>query len=673
MGQRLRRLLLLLALLLCAGAVPASMNGAAAPHKIAQVFDLTISLEWQPGSEDRLPDDLALAGCPATTAKELFVDDLAASVYESAAYLYYFSEGQMALRNVAIYTGGENWDTADIRILASNSYRPTAFVGGIVDTPTLYFSMTTSVTPTVFAPAAILLGRLWSGRGALCGPWSAPAGWRTIGHEWGHYALYLYDEYFDIEMGAEQYCTTTGLDLSASSPVLNSLVDSLMAYHYTADKLWLTGDAPPRSTRPAWSCANTPQLHVHGATDWETIARFYPVSLPAALRSDLVFAGSPAEALLNISVAAPATPREDTSAEVRLERLPIRERGAQAYLFRPGADGAPLRIIGQGQLVAGGAALPFWGVFEENKDRAAVFMQDFDGGKRYAFPANLDAAPPLDVTAANTISLAATIWQPALSITPVVFETESGISEIGGLRVDLKDCASTTKSVKLSYCPAGSDCSEPVLVSGDNSFTHTFWFPLDGKDEPPALHGYIYARSLDTSEELISWYQIGGGVGPAHTDTHAPLVDGLVQVDLAPSQAGAGADSRLLFSPAQVCSAPASLPPDVLGIAGTPFNIQPVIANFNGGQGWGSNPADPPLRVRLGYSEDLLDRLGIGEEQLVILGFDDGQGVWQILPEAGRSTVLDWIAADPQRFNGEGAIYALGYARARVALPLIMR
>jgi hypothetical protein len=67
--------------------------------------------------------------------------------------------------------------------------RPAAFVGGIVKTPTPNISATNGLTGTVFYPATIFLGRGWDGRSARCGGWSQPAGWRTIGHEWAHYAL----------------------------------------------------------------------------------------------------------------------------------------------------------------------------------------------------------------------------------------------------------------------------------------------------------------------------------------------------------------------------------------------------------------------------------------------------------------------------------------------------
>jgi len=240
--------------------------------------------------------------------------------------------------------------------------------------------------------------------------------------------------------------------------------------------------------------------------------------------------------------------------------------------------------------------------------------------------------------------------------------------------VRLLDCAGRTKQVQVAYCPAGGDCDPPVLmtplVGSPGVFEHTFFW-RDGVAEPPALHGYIYARSLDTHEETATWYQLAGGVGPATGNVHAPLADAGVDASVAPGQKLPTNDTRLLFSPAQGCTSGGTiLPAGVRGIVGTPFDVQPVVANGNGGHAWNSD--DPQLQVRLSYSQDLLDRMGINEDQLVVLRLEKGQRLWQLVPAVGRSRALDWIAASARSFNGQGAIYALGY-RPPVWLPLVRR
>ncbi|MFL5806385.1 MAG: hypothetical protein ACJ8CR_32240 [Roseiflexaceae bacterium] len=675
----LQSLLLLLVLLLGAGAVGGAGRSQAASQPMPEhFFDLTVSLEWQPGM-----GDLALAGCASSSTTD-YLADLKDGLTQTAAYLYSYSAGQLALGNVTVYTGGDHWDSADLRVLASSSYRPSAFIGGIVDVPTQNISATSGMTRTVFYPATIFLGRLWDGGGSRCGAWSQPAGWRTIGHEWAHYALFLYDEYYNVDTNAEQYCTTTGLDLHAMLPTAGGTTDSLMAYHYSADQLWLGGSPPPKADPPPWSCKDTPQARMHGEPDWKTIARFYPVAVPANLRTDIQFAGSPAAAGLNITIPAPAA--TDTSADVRLAALPAPRLVGEAYLIRPTAKGEPQRIIGQGKIIAGEATPPpFWGVQTATKDRALVVVPNWATGQRYTFPASYSAAPALNVAAPNLLIATASTWRPNISVIPRVVDFGS-TSSVTGLIVRLKDCASPSLRPQVVYCPAGGDCSAPAQMNGPDSngiYEYTFFFGVPGGPAaPPALFGYIYVRNLDPANraETAIWYQIGGGVGPAIGDGHAPLADSEVDASPAP---GASAprgldDSRLLYTPAMSCdTAGLIFPAGVLGIAGTPVELQPVVANGNGGQPWNSDPLFglPPLRVRLGYSQDLLDRLGIGENQLVVLRLrlDKSQRGWEQVPTSAQSRALNWIAAQAQTFAGQGAVYALGYKSGQVWLPLVRR
>src|SRR6185295_13513465 len=100
-----------------------------------------------------------------------------------------------------------------------------------------------------------------------------------------------------------------------------------------ADQLWLGGNPPPKVDPPPWSCKDTPQARIHGEPDWKTIARFYPVVVPAKLPTDIQFAGSPAADGLSITL--PPPPAADTSADVRLAALPTPRLVGEAYLIHP--------------------------------------------------------------------------------------------------------------------------------------------------------------------------------------------------------------------------------------------------------------------------------------------------------------------------------------------------
>jgi hypothetical protein len=449
-----------------------------------------------------------------------------------------------------------------------------------------------------------------------------------------------------------------------------------MAYQYSADKLWLSGGAPPQAGPPPRSCADTPQDRVHGETDWETIKRFYSnVKVPAQLMPDIQFEGSLAAGAFHVSFMPPAVPLADTSAEVRLAALATPRQVGQAYLIRPAANGVPQRIIGQGEIIPGeAAALPFWGV-QSAKDRALAVIPNWATGAWSGFPERYDTAPALDPAKPNLLTAKTDQWRPGLTITPIVSQ-RGAVSDVTGLAVHFQDCLNKAKRIMLVYCPAGGDCGTPALVS--NNSTYIFAFPFDGDAETPAIYGYIYARNLESQPlaETAAWYQLAGGVGPAIGNGHAPLAEGAVETNPTPGKPLPTTDTRLLYSPAQGCTPTSySLPANILGIVGAPVDVQPVVAGLPTGQivprPWGSN--DAPLLVRLSYSQDLLDRLGIGEVQLVVLRLDADKRFWIPLPAVQRSRALDWIAVAAQPFAGQGAVYALGYSPARVWLPLIRR
>jgi hypothetical protein len=671
-------LTLLVAMLLGTGNVTARDS---APAPALKTIDLVVSLEWEPGNTDTLRRDLLPADCAAT--ETTYLNDLELSLKNTAAYLYNFTEGQMTLGKIAIYTGGEKWDQADIRVLANSAYRPTAFVGGIVDAPQRV--ETRAGRPVLYYPAPMLLGRLWDGKGARCGAWGDPAGWRTLGHEIGHYALFLFDQYFNVETGAEQYCTSSGVEFGAIARDTIGVADTLMAYHYSADKLW-RGGTPPVLERPALRCAGSPQDYVHGASEWATITRFYPelsdaVRLPpmtlSTIKAELGSRGLPS---INIG-AAPTF--EDTTAPVKLD--PLRDAPASktavgdAYLVRLNSAGDPARIVGQGWVLPGEKnPPPFWGAAPDKRDRAGIYVYDETNRKRFATPSDFRDTARLDLAAVNTFEAKPSIWRPSIVITPTV-QMVGLFSEATELNVRLTDCARAVKQVQFVYCPAGGDCSKPAnaTLQADGSFFYTFTFPDALQNQRPAQHGYIYARG-DTIEETTVWYQIGGGVGPAHTGSHAPLVDGLVNTDMPPGRPGPTRDSRVLSNPTPVCTSSSALPPGIAGIIGAPYSIRPIIAGDpqfpnDRGAGWGQDPANPLLRVRLGYSQDLLDRLSIAEDQLVIVRLN-ANNVWEIVPTAGQSALLDWITGAPQNFGGDGEFYALAYRTSftgRVFLPLV--
>ncbi len=102
-----------------------------------------------------------------------------------------------------------------------------------------------------------------------------PSGFRTLAHEFAHYALYLFDEYFAYQFDqsgnlvgeSPAYCTGPA-NRNLATQATNA---SVMDYHYTSSELSMQG------VPGLWSslCQQTVQWQLHGESAWETVIRKY--------------------------------------------------------------------------------------------------------------------------------------------------------------------------------------------------------------------------------------------------------------------------------------------------------------------------------------------------------------------------------------------------------------
>ena len=202
------------------------------------LFNIVVSVEWD-ATDDYL-----------TMLEDAF--------RKASAYLYDVTDGQMAFSQVTIYDKGEHWADADFQFSAKNTVRPYAFVGGVTSQDEAH---------------SIRLGRGWDRSGGD-GLWNKPDGFRTIIHEFGHYALFLYDEYIgfnfndegEFENEIEPACTSTLIKNPQSDAATNA---SIMYWQYNASEL---------ADKTAWTedCQKTEQHSANnGEADWETVLRKY--------------------------------------------------------------------------------------------------------------------------------------------------------------------------------------------------------------------------------------------------------------------------------------------------------------------------------------------------------------------------------------------------------------
>jgi hypothetical protein len=156
------------------------------------LFNVVVSLEWD--------------------ANDDYIQQISDAARLASDYLYDLSDGQMAFGQVAIYDNRQFWADADIQVRTWNNQRPQAHIGGITASDKSH---------------VILVGRGWDQYANNSKAWNQFDGFSTLVHEFGHYALYLYDEYKSID-GATTYCT--GPNPNLATRATNA---SVMDWQYT--------------------------------------------------------------------------------------------------------------------------------------------------------------------------------------------------------------------------------------------------------------------------------------------------------------------------------------------------------------------------------------------------------------------------------------------------------
>lgn len=221
------------------------------PDNRLLLYNLEVALEWDARADDR------------------FMTTLDADLKRASELLFDWTNGQVALGDVTVShdarlqrrpvpgtpdVSATAWDTADIRVYATNRLRPNSDQGGVVAEPL----EDPDVANHAYAPGQVRMGAVWSRYGdnqALGDDWP-----RALAHELGHYLLFLDDTYLG-RRGADDLLITM-----PSSPPNGCPGAMNDPYTDANSELHPTGDWLPR-------CGRTlPQLDT-GRSDWQTIAR----------------------------------------------------------------------------------------------------------------------------------------------------------------------------------------------------------------------------------------------------------------------------------------------------------------------------------------------------------------------------------------------------------------
>lgn len=620
------------------------------------LFDVVASLAWTPA--------------PASAVTR--VADIYQALHRLSAELYDWTEGQMAIGPVGVHSGGERWAEADLRFLPANDKRPSAFVGGIVPAPLAY-----SGSGTVYTPAATYYGRLWDGRDAFVegpGRWTEANAYRTIAHEWAHYALFLYDAYQN-HYGGPGYCTCATLPTGCGYDARDA---SAMAYHYQATEFWHQESHPDAAD----FCYETWQYQAHGQTDWDTLSLWHTIqglALPfAPLRYPApVLVAGPSLGLaghlfgrtagyaLHLPLVAgsggtavPVTTEPVVNLLLDSTTLPGVSQPSQVYLLK-GDPVLPDRILPQGRATGDPAgnvlgSLRLLDVQPGDTVRAYVTRPGTGGAAGARFSVGAAGDPSGDIILhANPLPFSLRHYFELLD-NRVVKLTLSWQAGSGVLGAPMAQLCSLDAAV-------GCHPAWQTALVNNGSWWQAQFIPLPGQAELPR---YLVVRLWDSAgnepeKELIQWLQVAGGVGPTHNDGMAPLLDDVVMVN-AKDPIDAGDCNVVSYMPASDSAALAdSLPPGIGGLIGIPLDIT-ILLNEQAcppPQPGQPLPLPFPLVLNLGYSQDEVDRLGINEQtQLFILRYVPQVG-WAPWQQIGVNAELNWIAA---AISDDG-IYAVGW------------
>jgi len=177
-------------------------------------------------------------------ANSTYLADLKQGLKNASAFLYDVTDGQIFFETVEIFDNSVNGPAGDMNIYASKQVWPNAFIGAIENANF----------------GRMYLPRDWGGT------WSSRDAYSTMIHEFGHYGLWLYDEYLDRDGKSGGFCThNRGISWS-NEPTRASIMDN----QGNASELCSRADSSHLHN------TNTEQdKQNNGETCWETVMRKY--------------------------------------------------------------------------------------------------------------------------------------------------------------------------------------------------------------------------------------------------------------------------------------------------------------------------------------------------------------------------------------------------------------
>lgn len=471
------------------------------------LFDLLVSVESCEGSA---PENLLLA-------------ELKRGLISASNYLYDVTEGQFAFGNISIYDCGEHWTDADLQILASNHVRPHAIPGGITRSENFLYHN------TQFSRGYFRMGRKWNRAGAVddnqpndgdSAKLDASDAFRTVIHEFLHYAGFTFDEYFYVDQASgalkPAFCPTP-IDKQDSVQPEDLQRASVMYWPYTTSELDMRGAA-------AWSsaCEQTEQFQVHGESAMETLLNIYAdtqsparwtFSHPQTAQQPKPGPAMPLELSQINFLGHAALPDNNRVVKVKLKNTQgglIYTDQAQVFLLKQ--RNGKTQIMDQGTPNAVGE-IQLTGVEIGDTVLATSWDSKLFGSLVYSssLPGTL------------WLQLLPTSWQPIIKAQPIVDST----SKFVGVTVQAQ-LTSTANALQAVLVPVGGDVllTQPLLKIGQDIYSGTFSFA----PENSFPEAYLWVCQTpdqqvnclpNQTQQMITSYATGGAPG-SHGRSYPP-------------------------------------------------------------------------------------------------------------------------------------------------------
>jgi hypothetical protein len=449
------------------------------------LFNVLVALEW-------LPD-------------QAYLRQLEWAFRRASDFLYDVTDGMMAFGQVVL-GGPELMDAADIQIMASNRLLSRSWVSGLH-------------IERKYMP--IRMGRgVWHKNNLASIPWDEPEAYRTLIHEWGHYALELRDAYLEQRplVPAGQ---AAGMDLPSHALTQARAGE---AAPYTV--------VMPRITQHSESIMATTEgkseliTHAVGSgagrksEEWSIIQARFPWLKPSA--QPLEGPGRlplPLPRLQRLGALA-ETSDSQQRASLLLRAFPEKLRLDDCWVYvLPGtsaAQPAPERVIAQGTLEARSAEDGFQLLGAGQGDTVVLIGKDVDQ-ESVVFRGSIDL-----ITADGQAHATVKQWHDA---TPRAFPKIAVVPDAAGdqqkvARISVRiDSAGGQLPDQVWLFPLGQARAQDALALG----------APDGQNwssavrEVPTLDGHVLLHWADGNLLISSFSQGGSGPNSTHPFPANPL------------------------------------------------------------------------------------------------------------------------------------------------------